>query len=215
MRVAHYSLSCPRARRLDVIPELGPQVPRRESALLRALGRGALALLGWRFVGRFPNVPKCVVVVAPHTSNWDFVIGIAAMFALGLRIRYLGKHTLFRFPLAAFMRATGGIPVDRNAALGVVEAAVETLKREERIVLGIAPEGTRKRVEQWKSGYYRIATGAGVPILPIAFDYSQRAVVLMELFQPTGDHARDEALLRAPFKAQMARHPEAYSDGAA
>jgi 1-acyl-sn-glycerol-3-phosphate acyltransferase len=198
-----------------VIPELGAQVPQRPGALLRALGRGALALLGWRVVGRFPNLPKCVIVIAPHTSNWDFVIGIATMFALGLRVRYLGKHTLFRFPLAAFMRATGGIPVDRAAAEGVVRSAVETLQREQRIVLAIAPEGTRRRVEQWKSGYYRIATGAGVPILPVAFDYSQRAVLLMDLFLPTGDHARDEAALRALFKAEMARHPEAYADVAA
>jgi 1-acyl-sn-glycerol-3-phosphate acyltransferase len=195
-----------------VIPELGAQVPQRAGALLRALGRAVLALLGWRVLGRFPDLPKCVIVVAPHTSNWDFVIGIATVFALGLRVRYLGKHTLFRFPLGALLRATGGIPVDRSAAEGVVERAVEKVTSEERIFLAIAPEGTRTRVEQWKSGYYRIATGARVPILPVALDYPRRAVVLMEPFQPTGDHARDEAALRALFRAEMARHPEAYHE---
>jgi 1-acyl-sn-glycerol-3-phosphate acyltransferase len=195
-----------------VIPELGAQVPQRAGALLRALGRAVLGLLGWRVLGRFPDVPKCVIIVAPHTSNWDFVIGIATVFALGLRIRYLGKHTLFRFPFGALLRATGGIPVDRNAAEGVVGRAVEKVNSEERIFLAIAPEGTRTRVEQWKSGYYRIATGARVPILPAALDYPRRAVVLMEQFQPTGDHARDETALRALFRAEMARHPEAYHE---
>jgi 1-acyl-sn-glycerol-3-phosphate acyltransferase len=195
-----------------VIPELGAQVPQRAGALLRALGRAVLGLLGWRVVGRFPDVPKSVIVVAPHTSNWDFVVGIATVFALGLRVRYLGKHTLFRFPFGALLRATGGIPVDRSAAEGVVFRAVEKVKSEERIFLAIAPEGTRTRVEQWKSGYHRIATGAGVPILPVALDYSRKAVVLMELFQPTGAHDKDEAALRALFKAGMARHPDAYHE---
>ena len=203
-----------RVRGAPAIPELGPEVPRRGGALLRAVGRSALALLGWRVLGRFPNVPKAVILVAPHTSNWDFVIAIATAFALGLRVHYLGKHSLFRFPLGAFLRATGGIPVDREAAEGVAVRAVERIRSEERLFLAIAPEGTRRRVEQWKSGYHRIATRAGVPILPVAFDYSRKSVVLLDLFAPTGDHARDEGALRALFKAEMARHPEAYSDSA-
>jgi len=202
-------------RGAPAIPELGAQVPRRGGALLRVIGRAALALLDWRVVGRFPNVAKCVIIVAPHTSNWDFVVGIATVFALGLRVHYLGKHTLFRFPLGAFVRATGGIPVDRDAAEGIVPRVVERLRSEERILLAIAPEGTRRRVEQWKSGYYRIAVGAGVPIFPVAFDYPRRSVVFMELFAPTGDHERDEAALRALFRAEMARHPAAYSGSSA
>jgi 1-acyl-sn-glycerol-3-phosphate acyltransferase len=193
-----------------VIPELGPEVPRRGGALLRGLGRAGLALLGWRVEGRFPDVPKCVLIVAPHTSNWDFVVGVATMFALRLRISYLAKHSLFRFPLGWFVRATGGIPVQRDAAEGVVERVVELVRREPRIFLGVAPEGTRKRVEHWKSGYHRIATGAGVPIFPVAFDYSRRTVALLEPFQPGGDLATDEARVRALFRADMARHPEAY-----
>lgn len=194
------------------IPELGPEVPRRASPLLRGIGRAALALLGWRIEGRIPNVPKCVIIVAPHTSNWDFVIGIATLFALGLRVSYLGKHSLFRGPLGWFLRATGGIPVDRRAAVGVVERAVEQLRRSERIFLALSPEGTRKRVESWKSGYYRIATSAGVKVFPVALDYSRRAVVLLELFTPSADHERDQAALRALFSSRMARHPEGYQD---
>lgn len=194
------------------IPALGDQVPQRGSPLLRVLGRAALALLGWRIEGRIPDLAKCVIIVAPHTSNWDFVIGIATLFALGLRVSYLGKHSLFRGPLGWFLRATGGIPVDRRAAVGVVERAVELVRRSERIFLALSPEGTRKRVESWRSGYYRIAIGAGVPIFPVALDYSRKAVVLRELFSPSGDHERDEAALRALFAARMARHPESYQD---
>jgi 1-acyl-sn-glycerol-3-phosphate acyltransferase len=194
------------------IPELGAEVPQRRSRLLRGLGRAALAILGWRIEGRISNVPKCVVIVAPHTSNWDFVIGIATLFALGLRASYLGKHSLFRGPLGPLARATGGIPVDREAPLGIVERAVELARRSDRIFLALSPEGTRTRVESWKSGYYRIAVGAGVPIFPVAFDYPRKTVVLMPLFTPSGDHERDEAALRALFSARMARRPEGYQE---
>jgi len=194
------------------IPELGAEVPQRRSRLLRGLGRAVLAILGWRVLGQFPNVPKCVIIVAPHTSNWDFVVGIATLFALSLRASYLGKHSLFRGPFGALVRATGGIPVDRESPLGIVERAIELVRGSDRIFLALSPEGTRQRVESWKSGYYRIAVGAGVPILPVAFDYPRKAVVLLPLFVPSGDYARDEAALRALFSARMARRPEGYHE---
>jgi 1-acyl-sn-glycerol-3-phosphate acyltransferase len=192
------------------VPPLGDRVPRWGNALLRAIGRAALSVSGWRIEGTVPNVPKCVLIVAPHTSNLDFVVGIAALFALGFRATYLGKHTLFRGPLAWFMRWTGGIPVDRAAAGGVVEDALGLVRRSERIFLTVAPEGTRRKVARWKSGYYRIAAGAGVPILPVALDYSRRVVALLPLFTPTGRHEEDEAVLRALYSPAMARHPGTY-----
>lgn len=192
------------------VPALGDQVPRWDSALRNALGRAVLGLMGWRIEGRVPNVPKCVLIVAPHTSGWDYVVGMAALFALGFRATYLGKHTLFRGPLGWFMRWTGGMPVDRAAADGVVQRSLELVRAGERIFLALAPEGTRKKVERWKSGYYRIGVGAGIPIFPVALDYSRKAVALLPLFTPTGDHERDEAALRALFSPAMARHPESY-----
>jgi 1-acyl-sn-glycerol-3-phosphate acyltransferase len=200
----------PRAALLLSIPPLGDQVPRWGNALLRGLGRGALSLAGWRIEGAVPDVPKCVLIVAPHTSNWDFVVGIAALFALGFRATYLGKHTLFRGPLGWFVRWTGGIPVDRHAADGVVESALERVRTSDRIFLTLAPEGTRKKVERWKSGYYRIAAGAGIPIFPVAFDYSRKRVALLPLFAPSGDHERDEAALRGLYTPAMARRPDGY-----
>jgi 1-acyl-sn-glycerol-3-phosphate acyltransferase len=195
------------------LPALGDQVPRWDSALRRALGSAVLRLGGWRIEGSVPNVPKCVLIVAPHTSNWDFPVGLAALFALGFRVTYMGKHTLFRWPFGGLMRWTGGIPVDRDAADGVVEEAVALLRRSERVFLALAPEGTRRKVERWKSGYYRIATGTGVPIFPVAFDYSRKVVALFPLFAPTGDQAADEATLQALYPRAMARRPQDHWDG--
>ncbi|HVR69431.1 MAG TPA: lysophospholipid acyltransferase family protein [Vicinamibacteria bacterium] len=192
------------------VPALGDQVPRWGNPLLRALGRATLSLCGWRIEGAVPNLPKCVLIVAPHTSNRDFVVGIAALFALGFRATYLGKHTLFRGPLGWFMRWTGGIPVDRDAADGVVAGALGLVRGRGRIFLTLAPEGTRQKVERWKSGYYRIAAGAGIPIFPVALDYARKVVALLPLFIPTGRQSEDEDALRALYSPAMARHPERY-----
>src|SRR5687768_3780626 len=153
------------------IPALGPEVPSRGGGVMRILGRAILAALGWRLEGEIPNVPRCVVIIAPHTSNWDFVIGLATLLALDLRVTWLGKHQIFRGPLGPLWRALGGVAVDRSAAHGVVERAVAVLAPPHSTFLAVAPEGTRRKVEQWKSGFWRIARAAGVPILPVAFDY--------------------------------------------
>ncbi|MCU0302807.1 MAG: lysophospholipid acyltransferase family protein [Thermoanaerobaculales bacterium] len=181
------------------VPRLGPSVPRRGNAISAGFGRAVLRLAGWSFAGSVPDVAKAVVIVAPHTSNWDFLIGVAAMFALGLRVVFLGKHTLFRWPLGAVMRWLGGIPVDRRLASGVVEATVGLLGARERMILALAPEGTRRRVERWKTGFYHVARAADVPILPIAFDWTRRQVRIGELFYTTGDLEGDVAALERFF----------------
>jgi 1-acyl-sn-glycerol-3-phosphate acyltransferase len=151
-----------------------------------------------------------VLIVAPHTSNWDFVIGVLAMFATGIRLTWLGKHTIFVFPVSLILRWIGGEPVHRGTRAGIVETAIERFHARPQWVLAIAPEGTRKRVEHWKSGFYRIAVGAGVPILPVAIDYSRRVLDLGILYQPVGDEAQDMRGLRGRYRASMARHPEQY-----
>jgi len=177
------------------VPELGPNVPRQGGALSAALGRLVLRLIGWRFEGEVPDVGRAVMIVAPHTSNWDFPVGLAAKFALRLRVNWLGKHTLFRHGLARIWRPLGGIPVDRRAATGVVGAVLAEFRNRDRLLLGIAPEGTRKKVPQWKSGFYRIAQAAGVPIVPLTFDYRSRTIVFFPLFEPTGEYEADLARL--------------------
>lgn len=178
-------------------PELPPSLPRRGNPLTKALGRTLLALAGWRVEGELPDRRKLVAIVAPHTSNWDFVVGILVVFALGLRVRFLGKHTLFRPPLGWLMRWLGGTPVVRDTPQGAVNDAADMIAREDRVLLGIAPEGTRTRGKPWRSGFYNIALAARVPILPAAFDYPAKALRLFPPFEPTGDYAADLARLQA------------------
>jgi 1-acyl-sn-glycerol-3-phosphate acyltransferase len=187
-----------------LIPEPGPRVPRRGGPLRAALGRMILRLLGWKITNAIPDYPKLVIIVAPHSSNWDFVIGIAVVFAMRLDVRFVGKAELFRGPLAPLMRWLGGLPVDRRRPEGFVEQVVAQFAAAERLVLAVAPEGTRRPVERWKSGFYRIALGAGVPILPAFLDNAARAVGFLPVFQPTGNADADLDALRALY-APIAR----------
>jgi 1-acyl-sn-glycerol-3-phosphate acyltransferase len=187
-------------------PELPPSLPRRGNALSKALARGLLTLLGWRVDGEFPDRPKMIAIVAPHTSNWDFIVGILVVFALGLRVRFLGKHTLFTAPLGWLMRWLGGTPVVRDTPHGAVADAAEMIVSEERVLLGIAPEGTRKRGTPWRSGFYNIALAARVPILPAAFDHVRKSLRLFALFEPSGDYEADLAKLQALYRDVRGRN---------
>jgi len=169
------------------IPELGDATPSRGNALSVTIAWAFLRAMGWGFEGRVPNVSKAVLIVAPHTSNWDFFIGVAAMFALGLRVVFLGKHTLFFRPLGSLMRWLGGIPVDRRVAKGVVDDTVELFTATDQLILGLSPEGTRSSVERWRTGFYYVAHEACVPIVPIALDYGRRLVRIGEGFETTGE----------------------------
>ena len=192
------------------VPKLGRAVPRRGNALTRGLAAIVLWVLGWRFEGEVPDLPKLVIVVAPHTSNWDFVVGLAADFALGMRIRFLAKNTLFGPLLGGFMRWAGGIPVDRALPEGVIEAATASFKEEAPLLLAIAPEGTRRRVERFKSGFWRIARAAGVPVWTVALDWSRRVVRLDPVFETSSDLEADLRALGSRYSAAMARRPENY-----
>ena len=157
--------------------------------------------MGWRIAGDIPDLPRMVLVVAPHSSNWDFIVGVAAKLALRLRVTYLGKDALFRFPLGILMRRLGGIPVDRSSSNAVVQAIVREFAQRRQMILAIAPEGTRRRVERWRTGFYHIARAAGVPIVPVAFDWAAREVQIQSPFLPAGDPDADIAALRTRFAA--------------
>jgi len=184
-----------RGKRLSSIPALPPSLPRRGNGFSRWLGRTALAAAGWRIEGEFPDRAKLVAIVAPHTSNWDFVLGISAVFALGLSVRFLGKHTLFYPPLGWLMRWFGGTPVVREAP-----QAVAMIEAEPAVFLGIAPAGTRTRDTPWRSGFYHIAHAARVPILPAAFDGGARAIRLFPVFETSGDFDADLPRLMALYE---------------
>jgi 1-acyl-sn-glycerol-3-phosphate acyltransferase len=187
-------------------PELPPSLPRRGNAWSQFLARALLTLLGWRVEGEIPDRRKMVAIVAPHTSNWDFVIGILVVFALGLRVRFLGKHTLFKPPLGWLMRWLGGTPVVRDTPQGAVADAAEMILKEERVLLGIAPQGTRKRGMAWRSGFYNIALAAKVPILPAAFDFGRKSLSLFALFEPSGNYEADLAQLQGLYRGVRGRN---------
>lgn len=187
---------------------LPPALPRRGNALSQRLGSAALHALGWRLEGALPDVPKLVAIVAPHTSNWDFAVGVAALFTLGVDVRFLGKHTLFRWPLGPLMRWLDGVPVERSASHDVVEQTVAEIARCDRMVLALAPEGTRRKVERWRTGFYYIALGAHVPIVPIAFDWGTKTIRIGAPFGPTGDLDADIAALSSFYAGVTGRRPE-------
>jgi 1-acyl-sn-glycerol-3-phosphate acyltransferase len=138
--------------------------------VLSRLARGLLRLFGWRVEGEIPDHPKMVIIGGPHTSNWDFPLAMLAAGALRLRFKYLGKHTLFRWPFGWFFRMLGGIPVDRSRARGVIGDVVQAFEERERLVLVLTPEGTRSKQEYWRSGFYRIAMAVEVPVLLVGVD---------------------------------------------
>lgn len=178
---------------------VGAAVPRRGNAATRFLGRSLMRLWHWQIEGRFPNVPKAVLVVAPHTTNWDFLVCMLGMFALGLRINWLGKHTLFRWPLRPLMFWLGGIPVRRNSRSGTVARLVETFEQRETLLLAVAPEGTRRAVAEWRLGFAHVAAGAGVPVVPIGLDWPRRELMLGPAVALSGDIDAAVSDLRAWF----------------
>ena len=170
--------------------QLGSQVPQNKGRTLRWIGARVLSLAGWRFEQQLPDLPRFVVIVAPHTSNWDFVVALLAKWALGIRVRFIGKDTLFRPPLGWFMRAIGGIPVVRTQRNDLVAQSIHEFRVRDQFVLVLAPEGTRKHVEHWKTGFWHIARAAQVPIACVALDYGRKVIRLGPTVSATGDDAK-------------------------
>lgn len=172
---------------------LGDNLPKTSNRLTRWIGRITLRLWGWRIDGQFPNRPKLVVALLPHSSNVDFILTIAVLWALGLRSTFMMKHTLFWFPLAPVLRRLGGIPVDRNSAQGLVEQMRLAFQAKSKLVLGITPEGTRHGVVKLKQGFAQIALASNVPVLPAVIDYQRRTVRFAELIE---NFSNVEAIMR-------------------
>jgi 1-acyl-sn-glycerol-3-phosphate acyltransferase len=170
---------------------------------------------GWTIAGTLPPDPKFVIMGASHTSNWDFLVFLGAVQALGRKVHFIGKHSLFRWPLGGFMRALGGIPVDRSAPQDLVSQVVAEFDRHDEFILVIAPEGTRSRTTKWKTGYYQIALKAGVPIVAAGPDFPTRRGVFGPVIRPTGNYAEDVKPAFAFFRTLTPRHPEraAFPDG--
>jgi 1-acyl-sn-glycerol-3-phosphate acyltransferase len=156
---------------------------------------------GWRFIGEMPDLDKFVIIGAPHSSNWDFVLFMGAIRHWNISPRFVGKHTLFRWPFGYFFRKLGGIPVDRDRPGGMVRQVAEEFERSERMILVVAPEGTRKAAPYWKSGFARIAAAARVPIVPVAVDFPGKKLIVGDPVTHDGDEKDLMDLLRPFFEA--------------
>jgi 1-acyl-sn-glycerol-3-phosphate acyltransferase len=185
----------------------GDQLPLWGGRIWRFTGQTGLRLLGWRFVGEAPNLRQFVMTAAPHTSNWDWVIGMLALMALGVRVSWLGKGRLFRGPLKWFFEAMNGIPVNRNAPGDLVDQFIGEFESGRKIVLGLAPEGTRSKVKRFRSGYYRIAHRAGVPVVPGYFNYPDKTVGIGPAFDTLDDQQADIERLQAYYQQHTGRNP--------
>lgn len=184
----------------------------RGSGLRARLGQLWLKANGWRLVGQVPTPRRFVLLGAPHTSNWDFCYLLAFSWIYGVRMQWMGKHTLFRPPMGWLMRRLGGISIDRRAAHGIVEQMVRRFEQADELVLTIPPEGTRGRVEYWKSGFYEIAKSAGVPIVMGFLDYGGKRGGLGPVLHPSGDVTRDMGFVRAFYRDKVGKHPEAWAE---
>ncbi|MGY0613030.1 lysophospholipid acyltransferase family protein [Luteimonas sp. A501] len=191
----------------DILPSLPPQVPRVEpNRFTRWLGRSILRAGGWRVSGEFPDEPRVVLIAAPHSSNWDGVWGFAVKLGLGLDIKLLGKRELFWWPLAPLLRKLGVIAVDRNRSAGVVEQVAAMFRAHDRFWFGLAPEGTRKPVEHWRSGFLKIARAADVPVLPVYFHYPDKVIGIGTPFRVVDDDATEMARVRAWYRPWRGRN---------
>lgn len=176
----------------------------------KAFFKFCFRLTGWKVVGHRPSdLKKYVLIVAPHTSNYDFFVGVAARSISGLKSDFLAKDSLFKIPMVGwFLRKVGGHPVDRSKKTNMVDQVVDLFNQHEEFVITITPEGTRSYNPNWKTGFYRIAYKAGVPIVMVGFDYEKREVAYREPFIPSGDIEREIEEIKAYYRTVKGKHPE-------
>lgn len=172
------------------------------------LGQSVLKLTGWQIYGKLPSIPKCVIAVAPHTSNWDFFLGVAVLFALRINIRFLGKHSIFVPIVKHVLTWLGGIPVDRRSPHGVVGEVVQQFDQHQKFILAVAPEGTRSPIYPWKTGFLAIAAKANVPVLLIGFDFQKKQVVIGPCLQVKEDFAESMREVYEFYRTIQAKYPE-------
>ncbi len=190
-----------------LMPSIPPNMPKvKPNRFTRWLGRSALRLGGWRIVGPIPDLSKAVLVVAPHSSNWDGIWGMAAKIALGLEVRVLGKTQLFWWPLGPLLRKLGAIPVNRSSPRGTVEQAVAIIRDFDRIWFALTPEGTRKPVQTWKTGFWKIARAANVPIVMAYFHYPEKIIGIAHVFETTDSLEQDMASIREWYRPWRGRN---------
>lgn len=171
-----------------------------------------LGIFGWKVEVVPPPVQKCVAIFYPHTSNWDFVIGMVAKVAVGLPVHWAGKDTLFRWPVAGLLRWLGGIPVNRRERTGLTARLAEEFASRERFCLAITPEGTRSRTDRWKSGFYHLALAAKVPLALAYIDYPRKMIGIGGYLELTGDEEKDLDALRSFYGDKTGKRPQHHGE---
>ena len=174
--------------------------------MIRYLCTLIFKLIGWKVVGELPALKKFIIIVAPHTSNWDFPLGVVARGIMNRKISYLGKKELFRPPFGWIFKALGGFPVDRQQRQSMVDRVAQIFEARDAFVLALAPEGTRSSVNSWRTGFYHMAVKAGVPIQPVGIDYASRHIEIMGLFYPQNDIDKELPLLQQKFQKIIGRN---------
>ena len=182
------------------LPPAPPNVPQLPPSFAGRLCAWIFRACGWRIAGELPNVAKLVAIAAPHSTNWDVVWGLLFKIGIRLQIRFIGKREAFVWPIGPLLRYFGGIPIDRSHADNVVKEMAQQFAAHDKLWLALAPEGTRKHVKKWKSGFWRIAREAGVPILPAYFHYPEKTIGFGPLIYPSDDLAADMAKIREFYK---------------
>jgi len=177
-------------------PHMSEHSPRMGNAFTRAIGSLGLKMIGWELTGKMPDAPKFVIIGVPHTSNWDAIAATLAMLASGFKYTFLIKKEWFFWPLGPLFRALGGYPVDRSKGTNVVDQLLTLFETEDKVCVGFPPEGTRSKVERYKTGYLRAAYAANVPVFICAFDGPNKKVVLDRLMPLTGELKSDNAAIK-------------------
>lgn len=181
------------------------------SEIVRWLSFAYLTLAGWTVRGDWPGVEKAVLVAAPHTSNWDGLNMLATAGFYRVKLAWMGKKSLTQGPFGWVLKAMGCVPIDRSQSNDVVAAMREQFAARARMILAIPPEGTRSLAREWKSGFYHIAHGAGVPLVISVLDYGTKRVSLAAVVTPSGDYAADLGLIRAHYVGVKGKHAEKFA----
>lgn len=186
--------------------------------MLKLLGRFILWIAGWKTEGKYPDIDKSLMVIAPHTSMWDFVMGRVAFWALGINGKFMIKEEMFKFPLSIIIKAFGGIAVDRSTGNRSILSVGNIISKSRRIILVITPEGTRKRVPDWKKGFYLIARHAKVPIVMGCLDYKTKTAIIGPTIHPSDDYEEVKGIMNEFYRGHHGKHPEwfhLYEEGGA
>ncbi len=174
------------------------------------LSKFILKIIGWQVNITTPDYAKCLICVAPHTSNWDFILGELAYTSIGRTAGFLMKEAWFKWPLGYFFRAIGGIPVPKKRGSALTQAIVEKFNASQRLVLAITPEGTRKATALWRHGFLHIAAEAGIPLLLGAIDYKRKYIEIATHFEPTGDTEADIKAIKKFYSRFSAKYPDKF-----